>query len=98
MELAIDGHFILRTSSQESVVRELHMHGARELTIDDQFVTELPTTLKALRLAAEIQFDELLAALKLVAACASIEELAPVAKPERRAIPRAEIAQLRPAR
>lgn len=89
MELVIDGRFIMHSTSQESIVRELQIHSARELRIDGKFFTELPTTLKTLTAAAEVPFDELMAALKLVAACASIDEVSR-AIPERRAIPRAE--------
>jgi len=90
MELSIQGRTVIRTTSQESVVRELQMLGVRELKIEEKFVTELPTSSKCLAAAALVPFGELMAVLKLIAACASIEEIWPLPVPERRTRPQAE--------
>ena len=90
IELSINGQRLIRTRSQESFVRELQIHGVQEIVIEDKFRTELPTSSKSLTAAAMIPFDEPMAAFKLIAACASIEEIAAQPVRERRAVPRAE--------
>lgn len=90
IELSIHGQRIIRTHSQESIVRELQMHGVQEIVIEDKFRTELPTSTKSLSIAATIPFDEPMAAFKVIAACASMEEITALPVRERRAIPRAE--------
>lgn len=93
MELTVDGCFIIRTSSHESIVRELQINNAHRLAIDDNYIIECPTSSKALNIAMEVPFKEPMAALQLIAACASIEEGRLFSKPERRAIPRPEKSQ-----
>lgn len=90
MILEIGGEVITRSASQESVARELQIHNARRLSIEGMFSTELPTSPKTLDAAASIPFSELMTALKLLAACASMDEPSTMPFPERRAKPRAE--------
>lgn len=90
MILRIDGEEVFRSASQESIARELQIYGAKQLTIEDKFSTELPTSSKTLSEAASVPFSELMAALKLLAACASSGEPSAMPFPERRAKPRVE--------
>lgn len=89
LTLIKNGNVIAKSASAESIARELQILGARELSIEDKFVTELPTSDRTLKQAAALAFSEPLAALKLIAACAAIGEFAAI-MPERRARPRAE--------
>jgi hypothetical protein len=91
MTLSIDGEVIAKSSSHESIVRELQIHGARYLTIEDTFSSELPTSVGTLKLAADVDFNEKLSALRLIAACSSMGEVASFPYPERRARPKAEM-------
>lgn len=91
MILSIDGSAIVKSSSQESIARELQIRGARYLTIEEAFTTELPTSVRTLDTAADVNFTEKMAALRLIAACSSTGEAATVSFPERRARPRVEV-------
>ena len=91
MTLIVDGHVVAESASQESIARELQIRGVRHLTIDGKFSTELPTVEKTLSIAGEVAFSELMAALKLIAACASFEETPAFPFPERRLKKRSEI-------
>lgn len=90
MMLTIDSRFVALSPSQESIARELLIHGVTELTIESKFSTGLPTSAETIRLAASVPFTELMAALKLIAACASMDELPIRPYPERRTRPRPE--------
>ena len=88
MTLRIDGNDVAASASQEHIARELQMRRIRHLGIDGRFETDLPTSERTVKAAAEVHFNEPLAALKLIAACASMGEVAAYAFPERRAKPR----------
>lgn len=90
MRLLIGGVEVASSASQESIARELQIRSIRFLHIEEQFSTELPTSEKTLALAADYHFSEPMAALKLIAACASMGEVPTFTYDERRAVPRAE--------
>jgi hypothetical protein len=71
MTLEIDGKHIAKSTSQESIALELQIHEVGHLNIEDKFSTDLPTSADTLALASAVAFSELMAALKLVAACSS---------------------------
>lgn len=87
--LAMNGETLITTPIHESVVRELHLRKVRELTIDGRFSTTLPTTRQTLDLAAQVMFDEPMAVLRFIAACAALDHSTP--QPERRKRPRPEL-------
>jgi len=89
MTLQIDGKALLVSRSYESIVRELQLGGARRLTIDGLFSTELPTSERTLAEADPIAFAEPMPALRLIAACSALGEAATLPSSERRARPRA---------
>ncbi len=91
MALSMDGVVVAQSASQESIARELQIRGARWLTIDGIFTTEIPTSEQTLAVAAVHNFNAPLAVMKLIAACASMGEVAAFPYPERRARPRAEL-------
>jgi hypothetical protein len=88
MTLRINGHDVASSASQEHIARELQMRRIRHINIDGLFETDLPTSDRTVKAAAEVNFREPMAALKLIAACASMGEVAAYAFPERRAKPR----------
>jgi hypothetical protein len=88
MTLRIDGADVAVSTSQEHIARELQMRRIRHLAIDGLFETDLPTSDRTVKVAAELAFTEPLAALKLIAACAAMGEVAAFPFPERRAKPR----------
>lgn len=94
MTLKVDGKVVAESTSQESIARELQIRGVRHLTIDGKFSTELPTVEKTLSIAAEVEFSELMATLKLIAACASFGEIPAFPFPERRSKMRPEIDEI----
>lgn len=91
MKLSIAGIAIAQSASQESIARELQIHEVNEMTIEGLFSTELPTSPGTLKRASTIGFSEPMAALKLIAACSSMGEVAPFSYPERRARPRIDM-------
>lgn len=90
MVLRIGDTTVTRSPSQESIARELQIHGVTKLTLENKFTIELPTSPKTLVAAGSIPFTELMTALKLLAACAYTGEPYMMPSPERRAIPRAK--------
>ena len=95
MTLRVDGSDVAVSASQEHIARELQMRRIRHIGIDGLFETDLPTSERTVKAAAEINFSEPLAALKLIAACASMGEVAAYPFPERRAKPRVPFAAVR---
>jgi hypothetical protein len=91
MTLSAQGSVVAHSASQESIARELQIRGTRLLTIDGIFTTEIPTSARTLAQAASHDFPEPMAAMKLIAACSSMGEVAVFPYPERRARPRAEL-------
>lgn len=88
MTLSIGGEFVLESSSQETIARELQIRAVRYVTFDGVFTAELPTTQKTLAQASELTFAEPMATLKLIAACAAVGETVGFLFPERRRRPR----------
>jgi len=76
MHLRVSGKLALVSSSVESIVSVLQARRVRRLTIDDLFSTALPTVKGTLDLAAQVAFEEELSALRLIAACAAMEDTA----------------------
>lgn len=95
MTLRIDGSDVASSPSQEHIARELQMRRIRHIGIEGLFETDLPTSERTVKAAAEVSFSEPLAALKLIAACASMGEVAAYPFPERRARPRVAFAAVR---
>jgi hypothetical protein len=91
MTLCIHGESVAASVSQEHIARELQMRRIRHIVIDGLFETDLPTSDRTVKAAAEVNFAEPLAALKLIAACASMGEVAAYSFPERRAKPRPSV-------
>lgn len=89
MTLSVQGKVVASSASEESIVRELQIHGIRFLSVDGVFSTDLPTSSRTLKAASEVDFKELMPALKLIAACSAMGEVAAFPFPERRARPRA---------
>lgn len=94
MTLMVNRNAVLVSSSHESIVRELQLREVRHLTIDGKFSTELPTIGVSVSIAAEVEFSEPWAALRLVAACTSFGESHAFPFPERRLKKRTEIGML----
>ena len=88
MTLRMNGQDVAASVSQEHIARELQMRRIRHISIDGLFETDLPTSDRTVKAAAEVNFTEPMAALKLIAACASMGEVAAYPFPERRAKPR----------
>jgi hypothetical protein len=91
MTLRINGQDVAASASQEHIARELQMRRIRHIAIDGLFETELPTSDRTVKAASEVNFQEPMAALKLIAACASMGEVAAYPFPERRAKPRPSV-------
>ncbi|WP_373987755.1 hypothetical protein [Duganella sp. BuS-21] len=90
MLLSVGGTVVARSHSPESIMLELQIRAVRELWLEDKFSTILPTSPRTLTSAAEVDFAEPMAALKLIAACSAMGEVPTFPMPERRARPRAE--------
>lgn len=88
MSLTIGGQLILKSSSVESVAREVELRRLRTLRLDDEFEFDLPANSITLEAAAQTDLKYPLVAFKLVAACAWLADMAQLIEPERRRISR----------
>lgn len=90
MSLSVGHELIVKSSSPESIAREAELRGLKALHLDDGFTFTLPASNATLEDAAEAELKYPLVALKLVAACTWLTEMAPYAIPERRQVRRAD--------
>lgn len=90
MSLTVGGQPVLKSSSVESIAREIELRKLKALRLDDEFEFALPANSVTLDAAAQTNLKYPLVAFKLVAACAWLADMAQLIEPERRAIRRAD--------
>lgn len=88
MSLIVEGQLILKTSSVESIAREVELRQLKALRLDDEFEFQLPADNVTLDVAAQANLQYPLVTFKLIAACAWLADMTQLIEPERRAIRR----------
>jgi len=88
MSLSVGGQPVLKSSSVESIAREIELLKLKTLRLDNAFEFELPADGATLTLAAQADLNYPLVAYKLIAACAWLADMAELIEPERRAVRR----------
>jgi len=88
MSLTVSGELILKSSSVESIAREIELRALRLVCLDGGFEFTLPANSSTLEAAAQADLKYPMIAYKLVAACAWLADMTQLIEPERRAVRR----------
>ena len=84
MALTVSGKLVLKSSSVESIAREVELLRLKKLCLDNEFEFTLPANHGTLETAAKTDLKYPMVAYKLVAACAWLADMAELMEPQRR--------------
>lgn len=90
LSLTVEGMLIIKSSSVESIAREVELRQLKALHLEGGFEFKLPATNRTLEAAAQAEFQYPLVAQKLIAACAWLADMTQLLEPERRMLRRAD--------
>ncbi|MYN40389.1 hypothetical protein GTP55_13500 [Duganella sp. FT109W] len=90
ISLTVRGQLVLKSSSVESIAREIELRKLKALRLDDEFEIALPANNVTLEAAGQTNLKYPLVAFKLVAACAWLADMTQLIEPERRTVRKAD--------